>query len=179
MAAIAVGTDGAVAECLEWRRDAFAQGEWWRALTGHLVHWTAGHLAWDLIAFVALGAAAEIRSRWGFGLTLLATVGLVEGALRWVSDFERYRGSSALATALAAYLLIAALTQARLGRRWLAYGGGVAVAVGLGVKLIWEAAAGTPIFSGSLGAGVSVAAVAHLAGAAAGAIPSCVLKRAG
>lgn len=35
-------------ETLEMNRAALAQGEFWRLYTGHLTHFSADHLKWDL-----------------------------------------------------------------------------------------------------------------------------------
>ena len=40
-------------------RTAVGQGEVWRLLTGHLLHYTPRHLGWDLLAFLLLGGWCE------------------------------------------------------------------------------------------------------------------------
>ena len=52
-----------LAAALEYRRDGLAAGGLHRLLGGHLTHWSATHLAYDLAAFLVLGIAVEGRSR--------------------------------------------------------------------------------------------------------------------
>ena len=55
---------------LQYDREALAAGETWRILTGHLTHWNAEHLLWDVMVFVALGAACERLARKNYVLCL-------------------------------------------------------------------------------------------------------------
>src|SRR5438445_11328024 len=38
---------------------AIREGEWWRLLTGNLVHWSPEHFALDAVAFLVLGLLYE------------------------------------------------------------------------------------------------------------------------
>ena len=60
------------ATLLEYDRAAILHGEVWRLVTGHFVHWSVGHLAWDLLAFAILSAVC-MRRRWLFAAVVLAT----------------------------------------------------------------------------------------------------------
>lgn len=51
---------------------AIAQGEWWRLLTGHLVHSSAEHLIWDALAFFCVGVYVEVNSSRLLAMSLLA-----------------------------------------------------------------------------------------------------------
>src|SRR5687767_8472068 len=53
---------------LEYRRDAATQA--WRLLTCHWVHWSADHLRWDLLTFLALALAC--RGQWRRAVVALA-----------------------------------------------------------------------------------------------------------
>src|SRR5687767_1563642 len=64
-AAVVFAVPGA-AEVLEFHRPAVQAGEVWRIASGHWAHFSAGHLAWSLMAFVVLGALCERRSRSRF-----------------------------------------------------------------------------------------------------------------
>ncbi len=88
-----------------------AQGEVWRLLSAHLVHSDAAHLAWNLAAFVILGALLEWRAGcrgWAY-LGLLVTAALaVDAWLWWLQpDLWIYCGLSGVLNAL--YAALAAL----------------------------------------------------------------------
>ena len=61
---------GAAAPDWVFERTAIADGEWWRLISGHLVHSDGQHLLWDVLALVVIGWMLE-RHRsalfaWGF-----------------------------------------------------------------------------------------------------------------
>jgi membrane associated rhomboid family serine protease len=62
---------------LEASRAAIADGQWWRLATGHVTHWSANHLFWDLLMFVALGATLECRNRRRFVALLAASAATI------------------------------------------------------------------------------------------------------
>lgn len=41
---------------------AIEQGEWWRLISGHLVHSSFDHLWWDTLAFFCVGCYLEVKS---------------------------------------------------------------------------------------------------------------------
>lgn len=66
---------------LDW---GLLASEPWRWVTGHLVHWSAEHLVWDLAVFLGLGVACELGSRRRTALALaLAVVGIGWGPRLW------------------------------------------------------------------------------------------------
>jgi rhomboid family GlyGly-CTERM serine protease len=169
-AALALGA-GAVAaflvpgaaRWLEYDRAALAAGEVWRLLTGHLAHWSAAHLAWDVIAFVALGALCERLGRARFLACVGAAALAVSLAVWWaMPGLDRYRGLSGLDSALFV-LLAVSLVRDGDSRRLLAGAGGLAAFL---VKLAWEGATGGALFVHD--AGLAPVPLAHLAGALVG-----------
>lgn len=43
-------------------RLAIARGEWWRLITGHLIHSSYDHLLWDVLAFFCVAVYIELKS---------------------------------------------------------------------------------------------------------------------
>jgi rhomboid family GlyGly-CTERM serine protease len=85
---------------LEYDRAAILHGEVWRLITGHFVHWSFAHLAWDLLAFVTLGAICA-RRRWLFVAVVIATALVVSlFLLICCPEVAMYRGLSAIVSAL-------------------------------------------------------------------------------
>ena len=133
-----------------------AQGEWWRLLTGHLVHLSWRHYALDL---AALGLVLRLCLTTGttgkrLAATALLSMATASLALLLFRPVEVYGGISAVTVGL---LATAALDLLAGGTRL----SGVALLLALAAKIAAE------------GAGLSASAVppvwqAHLAGAAAG-----------
>ena len=87
-------------ELLQYDRAAILHGEVWRLLTGHFVHWTPAHLAWDLLAFLILGAIC-LRRRWLFASVVIATALTVSTFLLvFCPEVAMYRGLSSIDSAL-------------------------------------------------------------------------------
>lgn len=134
-----------------------------RALTCHFTHWTYEQLAWDALAFTALGVACARRSARATHATLLASVLLIPAAvLAFAPEVGAYRGLSGVASAMFALLL--ALEWRRL--TWPV----TILAILFAAKLAVEAATGGAVFANDLGDGVVAVPVAHLAGALVGAV---------
>ena len=53
LSALAVALIPTLAGRLQYERPALAAGELWRLLTCHFTHWSAEHLAWDALVFLA------------------------------------------------------------------------------------------------------------------------------
>ena len=82
-------------------RRAFFHGEWWRAFTAHVVHFSPSHLWWDATVFVSAGAFVEWRSRRIFASLFIAASMAVTGAvLVFTPEFQFYGGLSGVATAM-------------------------------------------------------------------------------
>ena len=148
--AVAASAGPAARAALVWSRPAIAAGEWWRLVTGNLVHFTAGHLLADALAIGLLGTLLE---RTGTRLALVAGVAAVAvGGTVWFGAprVTEYGGLSGVACALAGYLTV------RTRQWWL---GGLLVA-----KLVGEAITGQGVFV----TGYSLCWPAHVAGLATG-----------
>lgn len=156
-------------EWLVFDRGAIAQGELWRLLTGHLVHWSTGHLFWDVAAFVALGAACELRGRRRYAAALLATSLILSAVVfALLPQLDRYAGLSGLDSVLFAWLALDVLREAgRRSRGW-ARLLGAGCAVGFLLKMLHEACSGTPVFVADLDPGLVPVPGVHMAGAALG-----------
>jgi hypothetical protein len=135
-----------------------------RAVTGPLVHATAGHLVRDLALVALAGIAYEgpLRSRrallFAGGLVLPALAVLAAGDAQW------YCGLSGLSHAL----LAAALAYELVRRRGPARAIVGALCAVCALKPIYELATGGPAFAMSLGAGVVQVPLAHAVGALVG-----------
>lgn len=145
------------------RRAALA-GEPWRVVTGHLWHGSPALAFWDLAALALLGAWVERRSRAEL-LAALALGALLSGAavLALRPDLASYQGSSALASALLASECLRLLAHGEAPAR---LAGALGLAL-LAVKVVLEGAGAWP---GLAPPGLESVAVAHLAGAAGGAL---------
>lgn len=152
-------------EALEYHREAVAAGELWRLVTGQLVHWSTPMLAADVGVILLAGFLLARRSRRLLVLCIPVSVAAVGVAVHSLApELIRYRGSSGIASAL---VIVCALDLAHSPdtRRT-----GIAVAGLFGAKAGFEAATGVSISSSTLPPGVVVASIAHVAGAASGAV---------
>lgn len=89
---------------LMYDRAGIATGEWWRLVTGHLVHADLGHLVVNVLALVILGGVLESLQRLGIKtLLLLVSFGIVViDAALWLDlpGLVRYCGFSGILNAL-------------------------------------------------------------------------------
>jgi len=157
---LAAGGDEA-RELGRYQRDAVENGEYWRLVSGHLVHLGLGHLWPNLLALVIIGALFDgvLRNADWWRLSLVSAAAIDLG-LYWLEpDVLWYVGlSGVLHGVVAAGALALALERQALGFVLLA---------GLGAKLAFEQLAGpVPFTAASVGGPVVVAA--HLFGAAGG-----------
>ncbi|MBW3598369.1 MAG: rhombosortase [Planctomycetes bacterium] len=164
-----------LAVAMQWDREAMADGQWWRLVTGHLTHWDADHLFWDAAVFVVLGWIAERRSRRRF-LACLAASCLAIPAGIWLFEpaITTYRGLSGLDTALFTLLATELLPEGiRRGRQvgpWDRLAGVMPAALLLGLiaKIAYEYATGQTLFVNSAASGFTPVPLAHLIGAVVG-----------
>jgi hypothetical protein len=149
-------------------RDAVQAGELWRIWSGHLWHGSAVLAIWDLTAIALLGSWVEHRSRAEL-LAVLGLAPLLSGAAVLVlrPDLASYQGSSALASALLVTECLRLLGREQHG---IARGVALLALVGFGVKVMFESAGlwTSPALAGATA--LESVAVAHLAGALAGAL---------
>jgi rhomboid family GlyGly-CTERM serine protease len=161
--------------CLAYGRGPIEAGELWRLITGHFVHWSPGHLVWDLGTFLVLGAACEMRSRKRFSACLVGSVIAISGAI-WLllPQLEIYAGLSGIDSALFA-LLGADLVREQWERRSPA---ALAIALALllvfALKIGFEITTAGTVFVADLAPGIAPVPRAHLAGALLGLLASAL-----
>ncbi|MFI5403566.1 MAG: rhombosortase [Planctomycetota bacterium] len=152
---------------LRYERDALLDGQLWRALTGHLVHLSWGHLA----ANVAVGAlvVALFRRDLGWAAPLLCALGVTLGLFLFLLRLKWYAGLSGVFYGLVVY---GALMASRRRRIWLL--AVAAVAAKVIVDLFLGASAAAVEFVGG-----PIIVEAHLFGAVSGALAFALLCRPG
>ena len=92
---------GATPEAWVFDRQAIAEGEWWRLLTGHWVHSDASHAGWDISMMLLFGVLFEARLQWRLPLVLLLASLAVDAWLWWgVPDLRFYCGLSGILNGL-------------------------------------------------------------------------------
>jgi rhomboid family GlyGly-CTERM serine protease len=155
-------------EALELSRTALARGELWRLFTGHLTHFTADHLQWDLVVFVALGSLVELRNRRHFVGCVVGSALLISLGVWWLQpQFNNYRGLSGVDSALFGYLAVDIFKLARAeGKRWSAAVACIAMAL-FTAKIFFELGTGQTLFVENT-ADFSPVPLAHLIGAIVG-----------
>jgi rhomboid family GlyGly-CTERM serine protease len=158
---------------LAWRyqRDAIAMGEYWRLLTGHVVHLDVTHAllnALGLLLLWALFARAWRPRQWLFAVAL-SLLAIDLGFWFLAPQLQWYVGASGLLHGAFACGCIAMLRE----RDWI---GGAATTIFIG-KLAWEQFVGPFPFE----EGGAVVTIAHLYGAtggfAAGLLLAAILRR--
>ena len=161
-----------VTAALRYERGAVLDGEWWRLLTGHLVHADAAHLAWNLAGAALvwwLFGAEYGRAEWA--AILFASAAAIDVAfLGAMPGLDWYVGLSGVLHGCMAAGLAAWLARARDPLV-------LAVAVLFAAKLGWEHWQGPlPFTAGTLELPVIVEA--HSYGALGGLAAALVLLRA-
>jgi rhomboid family GlyGly-CTERM serine protease len=104
----------ALLDQLQFDGVAIRDGEYWRLLTGNLVHWTPPHLFFDLTGFMVLGLLYERSFRRSYPVLIVVTalaVGIV-GLVCW-PEGTRMRGLSGVDWGLVAAGLCLELARAR------------------------------------------------------------------
>lgn len=157
----------------EWRelgryeRSAIESGQYWRLISGHLVHLGIGHLWPNLTALVVIGALFDdVFGNADWWCATLVSAAAIDAGLYWFNpNVLWYVGLSGVL-----HGFVAAGALALLLRRQAL---GAVLALGLGAKLAFEQIVGpVPFTAASVGGPVVVAA--HLYGAAGGAFAEAV-----
>lgn len=106
-----------IAHLFVYDRDRVLGGEIWRLVTGHAVHFSASHAAYNLVMFAVAGGWLERRNRpryaWLIGLTALIG-GLY--FLIFMPEMTRYGGLSGVVGAAAVYLSLQEMRQGQFAR---------------------------------------------------------------
>jgi rhomboid family GlyGly-CTERM serine protease len=153
---------------LQFDRHAVSNGEIWRTFTGHFTHFGTDHLRWDLIAFIAFGSLAEMRSRSAFMICLGSSalaISLCVGVLQ--PQFLTYRGLSGLDSALFGFVVADLLRSGRRDHDHLMSGFAALALTGFLAKSVYEIATGLSFFVENSTEFTPVP-LAHLSGAAVG-----------
>ena len=169
-ASAAASASPTLGDALRFSRDEVLRGEWWRLLSGHFMHWDAGHLAANLLAAGAIWHYAHRGVAPGAWLAAATAAALATGVglLAFDSGIQLYGG---LSGALHGMLAAAALA------RWRDGPAAFAVLCALAAKIAWEQWHG-PLLSDWIS--VPVAVNAHLYGALGGGLAgiACGLRTA-
>ena len=166
--ALAAGGDE-LRELGRYQRDALENGQYWRLVSGHLVHLSFGHLWPNLVALVIIGALFDgvLRNADWWRVSFAATAAIDLGLYLLEPGVTWYVGLSGVLHGLVAAGALALC----LDRQML----GVVLAIGLGAKLSFEQVAGpVPLTAESVGGPVVVAA--HLYGAAGGLLAEALTR---
>lgn len=153
------------ADALDYDRAALGGGEWWRFLSGHLTHFDANHLLWDVGMFLVLGWAAERQSRRSVAAaTTLAMFGISAALWFLQPQFQTYRGLSGIDSALFGVFATQLLLRPQIGARLV----GAAALLVIGGKFALEFATAATLFA--RGDGYMPVPLAHVVGLIAGGI---------
>jgi rhomboid family GlyGly-CTERM serine protease len=155
---------------LRYERGAVLAGQWWRLVTGHLVHADGAHLAWNLAGTWLVGWLFAREFTWrGWLLVLFASTAAIDaGFIAWQPQLEWYVGFSGVLHGCMAAALFAALASTRDSVT-------ILVAVLFAAKLAWEQVAGPlPFTSASIG--LPVVHEAHTYGALGGLLGAVALR---
>lgn len=159
--ALALAFVPTAADSLLYNRDAILGGEWWRLFTGHWVHFSLSHLAWNCVVLFGAGIWLE-RVQPGRLLRYLAIAApLLSLAFLAIEPAMRvYGGLSGLATGVVVLLALTQLSRNPGDRpRW------IALLVLVLLKLGLEAIRPTALFADFGATAVRASTLAHLAGA--------------
>jgi rhomboid family GlyGly-CTERM serine protease len=142
-------------------RTGVAQGELWRLWTGHWVHFSSAHLAWNVAVLLAAGTwleSVQPGRLWRQALLGAPIISLI--ILSGDDSLRAYGGLSALATGI---VVLLALTQLERSRRDRLYWSTLLLLV-LG-KSVYDATHDTALFIPFGDTPARPAAMAHLTGA--------------
>ena len=157
-----------VTEALRYQRGAILDGQWWRLISGNLVHLGWSHLLLNLAGLVLVWLlfhhALSLRS-W-IVVTLASALAVGGGLLLFDPGIQWYVGLSGALHGLFAAGLVAALSSGNRAE-WL-------LLLLFVAKLTWEQLVGTMPGTAEL-AGGNVIVDAHLYGAIGGAIATGIL----
>jgi rhomboid family GlyGly-CTERM serine protease len=142
-------------------RAAIAGGEWWRLITGNLVHLSLKHLIFDVLALSVVGTIIELRGTRYWWLAC-CTAGAVIGLAVYLTapEFRYYGGLSGIVTAAVVYLCLDGLRDTGAWRK-LCMSILLLVAIKIGIEFL----TGETILSVTESQPFETVPVSHLAGA--------------
>ncbi|MBI5451551.1 MAG: rhombosortase [Gammaproteobacteria bacterium] len=150
-----------LAALLRYQRSAIIEGEWWRVVTGHLVHLGWPHLLMNLAGLVLIWLLFGRLLNWRQWLLvwLLSSLSTSLGLWWLETDLEWYVGLSGVLHGLFVAGAMAAICRG--------YRAEIVLLLVVTAKLLWETSHGPLPGSSSL-AGGEVIVAAHLYGAIGG-----------
>lgn len=151
------------AEWAAYQREGVLQGELWRIVTGHFVHFSAAHLANNLVVLLPAAWLVETRHRADFAPLLLGSaISIGLAVLIGEPGIADYRGASGVALAFLVYACLSGLQERG---RWRDVC--IAVLAIVVAKCVAEGA-GWQLREWQANEGFVPLAVSHFAGAATG-----------
>jgi rhomboid family GlyGly-CTERM serine protease len=98
-------------------RDLIQAGEWWRLITGNLVHFSVMHFTYDVVALSVIGTAIELRGDRYLWL-LYCFAGTAIGIAVYIASPELrfYGGLSGIVSAAVVYLCLDGLHEPGIWR---------------------------------------------------------------
>jgi rhomboid family GlyGly-CTERM serine protease len=161
-AAVATWLFPTAAATLVQERTVIDQGQWWRLLTGSLVHYSTSHLLWNCLVIGIAGGLLECSNRKAAVTCLVGSMMLIGPGLHLcLEQMNCYAGLSGIATAMVTCLILL-----NLGQGWI---WSVALAA-LAAKLLTDQFVHGFGFASFHAADVRSVPSAHLLGALAGAL---------
>ena len=151
-------------EALIYDRAAIRAGDWWRLLTGHLVHAGWLHMVFNLAALLILGGLLNVTPPRPAGTATVMAVLFVStglGLFLGLPDIQRYSGLSGVLHGLAVVTA---------GYRWPHYplSAGL-LGAGVACKLVYESIAGpNPATAAAMGGDIVIGS--HVSGALSGVV---------
>ena len=93
-------------------RTAIVEGEFWRLLSGNIVHFSGLHFSFNMIAFGIIGWIIEKRGYRGFALLILMTAVAIGASMILLKpDMQFYGGLSGIAHGAFVYLALFGLHE--------------------------------------------------------------------
>lgn len=153
---------------LRYDRDAILHGQWWRLISGNIVHLGWSHLLLNLSGLILVWMLFRptLTSRNWFIVTVTSSLAVGAGLLVFDPELQWYVGLSGVLHGLFAAGIIAGLYVGNRGDWWLL--------VLFIAKITWEQLVGSMPGSAEI-AGGNVIVDAHLYGALGGAVTAVII----
>jgi rhomboid family GlyGly-CTERM serine protease len=149
----------------EWAvydRISIQSGEAWRLITGHLVHFSFAHVAWNVFFLLIAGTVLETRNARQFiFLTISTALSISVSLYIFTPQYVQYGGLSGIASSYLVYFALLKIMQ----QKWQAWPW-IGLLVLFVAKILFELLQGMPVFIPD--AIFQVVPLAHLAGALVG-----------
>jgi rhomboid family GlyGly-CTERM serine protease len=150
---------------LQYDRTQISLGQYWRLVSGHMVHWGWRHFAGDISAMVLLCWAIQPRGGWKIIVAALGGAVFISLAIMIVAPNTMiYRGMSGVNYGLLAWVILARLAASPRP----AAACYTALLTAMAIKVSLDLAAPNLIPSVGLPEGVTLTGIAHFAGFYAG-----------